>query len=251
MDGPDRSIEPAEPTPPETAQAAKPIAGEVRPRGDKVTGMSILLVTFLATLSLAWWAKWKNTPSPPEPPGPPDTSQVKGFPQAIDAVATLPAARERTPREVLRGIVLRGVTSEGVVDINASGSEVRYVFQSRAGDGPQPPRDPEGRALRPTCGKQVVRITPQGLQEDEDETKTSCGVTGFEPLPEPRCGPREVWAHAIAKDIPTDKPAELEYYRAKAGPAWRFRVPGTRHRFSLYGDCERELKGMEEVGSVP
>lgn len=213
--------------------------------------MLIVFVTFLATLSLAWWAKWKNTPVAPEPPAAPSTSAVVGFPSAVDAIATLPAARDRTPRDVLRGILLRGVNSEGLVDTTNEGSEVRYVFQSRPGEGPQPPRDPEGRPTRPYCGKQVVRVKAEGLQEDEDETKYMCSSKGFEPLPDPRCGPKQVWAHAIAKDIPTDKTAQIEYYRAQAGPAWRFRIPGTRHRFSLYGDCERELKGTEEVGSVP
>lgn len=238
---------------PEPAAPYKPLLSQPSParRKDKVSGMLIVFVTFLATLSLAWWAKWKNTPVPPEPPAAPSSSAVVGFPGAVDAIATLPAARERTPRDVLRGILLRGVNSEGLVDSSAEGTEVRYVFQSRPGEGPQPPRDPEGRPSRPYCGKQVVRVKPEGLQEDEDETKYMCASKGFEPLPDPRCGPKEVWAHAIAKEIPTDKLAQIEYYRAQAGPAWRFRIPGTRHRFSLYGDCERELKGTEEVGSVP
>lgn len=243
-------VEPA--TPPAAVnshEAAPKLSAEGR--RDRTRGMLIVFVTFLATLCLAWWAKWKNTPVPAEPPADPDASAVVGFPKAVDAVATLPAARKRTPRDILRGIVLRGVKSDGTVDITEKGSEVRYVFQSRAGEGPQPERDPEGRPNRPFCGKQVVKVKPEGLQEDEDETKYSCSSKGLEPLPEPRCGPKEVWAHAIAANIPKDKSAQLEYYRAKAGPAWRFRIPGTRHRFSLYGDCERELKGLDEVGSVP
>ncbi|MEZ4372186.1 MAG: hypothetical protein R3B07_15250 [Polyangiaceae bacterium] len=248
------SVSPNAPAPsPEPAASPAPSAPKLSPEGrsDRLRGMLIVFVTFLATLCLAWWAKWKNTPVPAEPPAEPDESAVVGFPKAIDAVATLPNARKRTPRDVLRGIVLRGVKSDGTVDITEKGSEVRYVFQSRPGEGPQPPRDPEGRPNRPYCGKQVVKVKAEGLQEDEDETKYSCSSKGFEPLPEPRCGPKEVWAHAVAASIPKDKPAQLEYYRAKAGPAWRFRIPGTRHRFSLYGDCERELKGLDEVGSVP
>jgi hypothetical protein len=48
-----------------------------------------------------------------------------------------------------------------------------------------------------------------------------------------------------------DRLARIEYYRSRSGPAWRFSMPGTKHHFSLYGDCQRLLKGREARGNVP
>jgi hypothetical protein len=33
----------------------------------------------------------------------------------------------------------------------------------------------------------------------------------------------------------------MEYYRSKAGPAWRMSLPGGRFQLALSGDCQREL----------
>src|SRR5258706_523858 len=74
---------------------------------------------------------------------------------------------------------------------------------------------------------------------------------GIEPLPEPQCGAREIWKLARRRKVPRDRAAHIEYFRAKAGPAWRFEISGTPHRFTMYGDCKRELVGMEAHGTVP
>jgi hypothetical protein len=84
---------------------------------------------------------------------------------------------------------------------------------------------------------------------DPDQPGAPCNVQ-HDPLPTPRCGPKEVWQAAIHRGVPADRLANIEYYRASAGPAWRFDVPGGAH-FALYGDCDRELAGTEAVGSIP
>ena len=66
---------------------------------------------------------------------------------------------------------------------------------------------------------------------------------------EAACEKKSAPAGTIAFVAP-DLRARVEYYRAKVGPAWRFELPGTPHRFSLYGDCERKLTPVEAVGSV-
>jgi hypothetical protein len=55
----------------------------------------------------------------------------------------------------------------------------------------------------------------------------------------------------VSRGAPREQLAKIEYYRAQAGPAWRFELPGTPHRFSLYGDCGRELNETEAAGFVP
>ena len=51
--------------------------------------------------------------------------------------------------------------------------------------------------------------------------------------------------------MPKERVAHIEYYRASAGPAWRFEAPHARGRFTLYGDCQRELDAKEAVNIGP
>ena len=85
---------------------------------------------------------------------------------------------------------------------------------------------------------------------DPDLADYPCPAGPKAGLPDPRCGPADVWRRAIAKGAPPDQTARIEYYRSRVGPAWRFELPATRHRFSLYGDCEHDLRPSDAVGSV-
>jgi hypothetical protein len=219
---------------------------------DRLLGLVIVAVAFMVCLALSLWAKEKSRPETSEPPGPPTVEGLVGYPKAVEAVATLAAARKLTRRPALRGIVLDGVQPDGTVDVSQGGaSRVRYTFQSSAGQGAQPPREPGTLPKRITCGLQSVTITKQGLVAEPDQADYPCPPGGVEPLPEPQCSVRELWKAARRRKVPRDQPAHVEYYRSKAGPAWRFEITGTQHRFSLYGDCKRELTAAEAHGSVP
>jgi hypothetical protein len=100
------------------------------------------------------------------------------------------------------------------------------------------------------CGKQNLHLRREGMVADPDIVDYPCPARHTDALPDPRCGPREVWQHAIQKGAQPDRLARVEYYRSRVGPAWRFELPGTRHRFSLYGDCGRELRASDAIGSV-
>jgi hypothetical protein len=213
-------------------------------------GLIIVGAAFLAGLSVSWWARSIATPQYSEAPGPPSADGVVGFPAKVDAVATLDAAHARTKRTELRAIAVSGARSDGTVDVSVAGRRVRYVFTSPRGEGPQPPRPPGTLPMRSYCGKQNVHVRTEGMVADPDQPTAACLSFG-DPLPLPRCGPREVWQTAIHRGVPADQLANLQYFRATAGPAWRFEIPGTPHHFVLYGDCERELVGAEAAGSVP
>ena len=176
---------------------------------------------------------------------------VVGFPNEVDGVATLAVARTLTKRPALRGIVLDGVTSEGALDLNEASTRARYTFQSSPGHGAQPAREPGTLPKRITCGKQNVLLTKQGLVAEPDQADYPCPPGSVEPLPEPQCTARELWKLAKRRHVSREHPAHIEYFRAKAGPAWRFEIPGTQHRFTMYGDCKRELVGAEAYGTVP
>jgi hypothetical protein len=211
----------------------------------------IVAVSFALCLALSFWAKEKSEPETSEPPGPPTVQGIVGYPKEVDAVDSLKAARALTKRTGLRGIVMDGVGAEGLLDLSQPTARVRYVFQSEPGEGPQPPREPGTLPKRVTCGKQNVLIRNGGMVAEQDQADHPCPPGGVEALPEPQCSARKLWKMARRRQVPDDKPARIEYFRAKAGPAWRFEVPGTVHRFTLYGDCKRELNGFEAQGSVP
>jgi hypothetical protein len=209
-------------------------------------------VAFMVCLAVSIWAKEKSRPEISEPPGPPTLDGVVGFPSGVEAVATLSAARKLTRRPALRGIVFENVATDGGINFNEEGARVRYTFQSSAGQGAQPAREPGTLPKRVTCGKQNVVLTKQGLVAEPDQADFPCPPAGVEPLPEPQCTPKDLWKAARKRKVPRERGAHIEYFRAKAGPAWRFEIPGMpQHKFTLYGDCKRELTGAEAHGSVP
>lgn len=217
---------------------------------DRTTGLLIVAVAFVASLCLSWWARNVSAPRAPDLE-PPTTEGLVGFPKGVDPVASLDGASAVSFRDELRGIAASGVTKEGTVDMTLPGARVRYVFTSARGEGPQPERPPGTLPRRNFCGKQSVQVKEAGLVAEPDVAAYPCSGLRGDSLPAPRCGPKEVWQHALGKGAPADLRATVEYYRSSVGPAWRFEIPGTPHRFSLYGDCGRELTPTEASGSIP
>jgi len=234
----------------DTAPAPFSSLKEVLRRRDRVIGLVIVAIAFLLCLALSVWAKERSRPEKAEPPGPPTVEGVTGFPHSVDPVTTLQGARALTKRNLLRGIVMEGVRSDGTLDLSEGPGRARYSFQSPPGHGPQPHREPGTLPKRASCGKQNVQLRKEGLVAEPDLSDYPCAGLALEPLPEPQCSAKEIWRLARKRKVPKDGLAHLEYYRAKAGPAWRFEISGT-HRFTIYGDCKRELHGAEAQGSVP
>jgi hypothetical protein len=214
-------------------------------------GLVIVAVSFMLCLALSIWAKEKSRPETSEPPGPPTIVGIIGYPNAVDGVETLAAARKLTRRPALRGIVFEGVSSDGTIDVTEGPGRARYTFQSEAGQGAQPDREPGTLPKRVTCGRQDVVLRKEGLAAEPDQADYPCPAGGVEALPEPQCPARTLWKLARRRKIPSDRPAHIEYFRSKAGPAWRFEILGSSHRFTVYGDCKRELSGADAAGTIP
>ncbi len=219
-------------------------------RKDRRVGLLIVGVAFLASCCVSWWANNGAQPQPPRAPAPPSAEGLLGFPSRVDPVAVLPRARERSDRDLLRGMVAVGVAVDGTVDFKQAGSRIRFVFQSSPGEGPQPVLPMDRVPTRAYCGRQNIHVKDRGMFADKDQPRYPC-VSHGGPLPEPRCTTAGLWNEAVRRGVPKNGRARIEYYRAKGGPAWRFELPGTNHRFTVYGDCERELKGQDAYGSVP
>lgn len=218
---------------------------EAARRRDRTLGLVIVAVAFGIALGISWWAKIESRPEVAQPPGPPTTEGVVGYPAAVDPIQTLPAARQLTQRTLLRGIWAEGVRGDGTIDLSEGPGRARYMFQSPPGQGPQPAREPGTLPRRHHCGKQTIHLRREGLVADPDISDFPCPTAATEHLPDPRCSFRDVWLHAIKKGAPRNQLARVEYYRSRAGPAYRFELPGTQYRFSLYGDCQRELTAAE------
>ncbi len=217
---------------------------------DKLNGLAVVGLAFLLSLVISLWAKRISEPEHGEPPAPPTSAGLAGWPHAVDPLAALPKARSVTRRTRLRGIVLDNVKSDGTIDTTAAGS-AHYVFQSPARHGPQPPRVPGVVPPRNLCGRQEVRIERPGLFALPDQPSIPCPPTEVEALPEPRsCSPKQVWQRALHKGVAPDRLAHIEYYHSLAGPAWRFELSGGSVRFSVYGNCTRELSAREAAGSA-
>jgi hypothetical protein len=247
---------PSPPPPPSqspSSQSPSSISPSVDPKRyrDRLVGLAIVAAAFAVCLALSIWAKERSRPETSEPPGPPTLDGVTGYPANVDAVESLRAARKLSKRPLLRGIVLDGVQSDGTIDVSEGPGRVRYSFQSPPGHGPQPHREPGTLPKRVTCGRQNVVLRKEGLVAEPDLADYPCTALGAEPLPDPQCSAREIWRLAKKRRIPRDRLAHLEYFRSKAGPAWRFEITGTPHSFTVYGDCKRELTGAEAQGTVP
>jgi hypothetical protein len=238
------------PLPPSRSGGPKSTFASPRSR-DRLYGLIIVAVSFVICLAVSIWAKERSRPETSEPPGPPTLDGLSGFPSAVDPVASLAVARKLTKRPSLRGIVIDGVQSDGTLDLSEGPGRVRYAFQSPAGHGAQPPREPGTLPRRITCGKQNVVLRREGLVAEPDLADYPCAPSPVEPLPEPQCSAKDLWRLAKKRRVPKDRMAHIEYFRAKAGPAWRFEISGTPHRFTVYGDCKRELTGADAQGTVP
>ena len=232
-----------------TAPVADSPQAKARER-DKRLGLVIVLTAFVLGIGISAWAKHASRPETSEPPGPPVTAGVVGFPDRVDVVKTFVAARGMSKRSLFRGFVADGVRSDGTLDVTEGPGRARYAFQSPPGHGAQPEREPGTLPRRQYCGKQDVRLRHEGLVLDNDKADASCSSRPPEPLPDPPCSLAEIWRYAIAKGVPGDRLARIEYYRSRGGPAFRFE-PAEGASFVLGPDCKHELGPGDSVGRVP
>jgi hypothetical protein len=231
-----------------------PVAGasvDLAAKRDRTVGLSILAGAFLLALLGNWWVK-VTVHAEPEQLGesPPDKTGLLGFPQRFDPLSALERARDRSVRgQWLFGIALKGVRANGTLDFD-HGATAQFVFGSRRGDGPQAPVPPGERRHQDQCGRQEVSIDAEGLRAGIDDPDHDChGFSHW--LPDPACSLEQVWKFAADKGTPRTALAEIEYFQAAAGPAWRFRTPDGSHDYVVYGDCTQQLNGKDAAGKIP
>jgi hypothetical protein len=212
---------------------------------DRVAGFSIIFVAFAAALVISWKASEAVKPNIAPPPGPPTSEGLAGYPGQVDPVLTLATARDLTQRQQLRRIVISGVAPDGTVDLARPNAAIRYEFDSAQGEGPEAPRAAGTVRAMHYCGRQTVNVKRDGIFADPDQPRAPCRANAGAPLPEPRCNLDRLWTMARERGAPEAGYATIEYFRAQEGPAWRFSLPEGKVTFTLFGDCERELRGKD------
>lgn len=238
-------------SPPPAATPPVPSPSEPVRRRDRIVGLAIVAVAFVVGVAISLVAKHASRPETSAPPGPPTTLGVVGWRERVDVAKTMPRARELSQRPVLRGFVAEGVKSDGTIDLGEGPGRARYAFQSPPGQGPQPIGEGGLPLRRMFCGRQNVVLRTEGLVAEPDVADAPCPAKIAEPLPDPQCSLATIWQLAIERGVPSDRLARIEYYRSRSGPAWRFELPEGQHRFTIYGDCKRELRGSQASGHVP
>jgi hypothetical protein len=203
---------------------------------DRTWGLLLVGGAFAGALVLSAWTHSAVEPSAAAP----STGGLVGWPRFVDPVQGLGLARRLASRPDLAGLVAAGVRVDGTVDAHGTG-RVRYVFQTPPGRG-APARGMTSEQRATACGRQTVRLGPAGLVAGADEPAHRCPSPAPEPLPDPRCGPRELWALALAKGASGTAPARAEYFRAVHGPAWSFSVGRGEVSFTTDRSCRRELR---------
>jgi hypothetical protein len=218
---------------------------------DRVAGFLIIFVAFCAALIISWKASEAVRPNVARPPAPPTTEGLAGYPDQLDPVVALPAARALSERDQLRRMIVTGVGPGGTVDLSQPRAQIRYEFDSAAGEGPEPPR-PAGTVPRQGryCGRRSVRIEREGMVAEADQPTATCRSLG-DPLPEPRCTLGALWQRALEKRPDATGLATVEYFRAHGGPAWRFSLSDPPLSFTLFGDCDQELEGKDARPLAP
>lgn len=220
-------------------------------RRDMALGLVILFCAFVACLLLSLWGMHASTPRLAPQPESPTQIGLEGFPEEVDPFDLLDVAMDVTVRDRFQGFVAQGVRSNGTIDLTQTGTSIRYSFQSPSGLGPQPPRKGGTLPTRRYCGQQSVIVDSNGLFAEPDNPERPCPSTPPEALAPPeRCSLKQIWALAKKRNIVAKGSAEVEYFHAQTGPAFRLKS-AARSLIVSAKDCKTVLVGREARGLVP
>lgn len=217
-----------------------------------LTGIGILVAAFLGCMGLSLWAMHISTPGALAAPEPPTVEALAGFPEKVRPFELVERAAQLTERTQFVGFAIKGLRRDGTLDLTEESSSVRYSFQDPRGKGMQPPRKGGTLPSRTYCGKQSVRLSKEGLGAMWDNPSSGCPSGGVPEVPKasPGCGPEQLWKMAEKRRIPSGGSAQVDYYRARSGPVYRFKHGS--HQFVVSAtDCRTIVRGSDEHESVP
>ena len=157
----------------------------------------------------------------------------------------------------IRDMVAEGLLAEGLRPVDPRDVNPRREFLKLSRRVCLIERDDASEATGFLVAPDLILTTAHalmgtsGIFADPDQPRATCRANAGAPLPEPRCTPERLWAIARERGAPAAGNATLEYFRAHDGPAWRFSLPEAKLNFTMFGDCERELKGKDARPIAP
>jgi hypothetical protein len=229
---------------------APPVQDPSRLR-DMFIGLAVIVASFVGCLLLSLWGMHESTPRLAPEPAPPTQIGLEGFPNEVRPLEILEVARKLTVRDRFLGFVAEGVRPNGSVDLGRDGASIRFAFQSPSGLGPQPLRKGGTLPTRRFCGLQSVFVDSTGLFATEDNPERPCPGNSPEAIEVPeKCTLEDVWNLAKKRKMAKRGWAQIEYFHAPSGGAYRFKMD--KESFVVSGkDCSTVLKGRAAVGVVP
>lgn len=185
------------------------------------------------------------------------TVDPPGDPRAFDPVASYPeVARHAGAGVQLLSFTAVQVAADGRLDLRAAhvpAPRASYSFMRHAAAPDNAPplgaggsedgrwwQQVEVRLSRPgqrhrvrsigAGGQASYQYVNRGMQRIES---AASGRRPGRPVPAPRCALRDLWAAAIARGVPAQAVATIEY----DATGYAFSIPGTRWSFDFDGDC--------------
>ncbi len=221
-------------------------------RRDMAIGLATIAMSFAACMALSLWGLGQSTARLAPAPAPAEKIAIKDYPQ-VGPFELLARSRQLSVRSKFRGLVAKGVTPDGKVDLSKKKSSLRYSFQSPAGIGYQPLRQPGTLPGRRSCGSQSVVADQKGLYAEKDRANGVCPKERPQQLKiEEGCTFQDVWKVARKKKFARKKKvATIEYFEAEGGPAFRFMGRRKKSFVLSARDCKTIFKGKKARGRVP
>jgi len=200
----------------------------------------VLGLTFCIGIAVSVWARQASRPASKSSPVSMSIEGIVGWPQNVDAVASLAAVRATMDDLALSGITAYGVRSDGRVDLTRGDGTVRYGFQAARPVAPDP-KSSDTHLMKLRCPKRVAHLRRDGFWVDPEQRTASCPTTHKQPLPAPTCGMQDVWKLALSEGAPDDRLARIEYRRSYSGPQWRLSIAELGFEIVVSPDCRRIL----------
>jgi hypothetical protein len=208
---------------------------------DQLRATFVVGVTLVLSIMVSLWSEGESELAKRGAERRPVVDGVVGWPKQVNPLGSLPAVHGLSRRGLITEMEFEGVGPEGVMDMTRGPNRGRYVMV-------EPKRTPKAGSKRPSppipvedlCNRRTVRLGGKGLTIDAGR-KVACGPTPPEALPDPKCGPTELWRMAVVRGASEKLPASFRYYWSVSGAAWRMTIAKTSFALTTDVTCTVEL----------
>lgn len=208
---------------------------------DQLRAGFIVGVTLAISIMVSLWSEGESELGRRGAERRPVVEGVVGWPKRVDPLGSLPAVRGLSRRGVITEMEFDGVGPDGTMNMTRGPSRGRYVMteaKKAARSGAKRPGQSVPAEQR--CNRRTVRLGGKGLTIDAGKP-VACGSAAPLALPEPQCGPVELWRMAVARGADQKHTASFRHYWSVSGPAWRMAIAKTSFGLTTDATCTVEL----------